>query len=120
MSTIEELLQRKNSGSGLENRDYGIGIRRADYATSLCPQKLALTSPTSGGRSVGIVRSRSKVTELLLLLSLLTNRSLKMLPRQQIHTQQELLQATFSMLPLSYERKVADMFFPEILNYQNV
>jgi hypothetical protein len=24
------------------------------------------------------------------------------------------------MLPLSYERKVADMFFPEILNYQNV
>jgi hypothetical protein len=27
------------------------------------PQKLALTSPTSGGRSVGIVRSRTKVTE---------------------------------------------------------
>jgi hypothetical protein len=27
------------------------------------PQKLALTSPTSGGRSVGIVRSRTKATE---------------------------------------------------------
>jgi hypothetical protein len=27
------------------------------------PQKLALTSPTTGGRSVGIVRSRTKGTE---------------------------------------------------------
>jgi hypothetical protein len=25
MSTIEELLERKNSGSGLENREYGRG-----------------------------------------------------------------------------------------------
>jgi hypothetical protein len=30
---------------------------------TLYPQKLALTSPTSGGRSVGIVRSRIKATE---------------------------------------------------------
>jgi hypothetical protein len=29
----------------------------------LYPQKLALTSPRSGGRSVGIVRSRTKATE---------------------------------------------------------
>jgi hypothetical protein len=29
-------------------------------------QKLALTLPTSGGRSVGIVRSRTKATALLL------------------------------------------------------
>jgi hypothetical protein len=29
------------------------------------PQKLALTSPTSGGRSVGIVLSRTKATGLL-------------------------------------------------------
>jgi len=27
------------------------------------PQKLALTSPTGGGRSVGIVRVRTKATE---------------------------------------------------------
>jgi hypothetical protein len=27
------------------------------------PQKLALTSPTGGGRSVGMVRSRTKATE---------------------------------------------------------
>jgi hypothetical protein len=32
---------------------------------SLYPQKLALTSPTSGGRSVGIVRLRTKATEFI-------------------------------------------------------
>jgi len=31
--------------------------------TPLYPQKLALTSPTGGGCSVGIVRSRTKATE---------------------------------------------------------
>jgi len=31
--------------------------------TPLYPQKLALTSPTGGGRSVGIVRSRAEATE---------------------------------------------------------
>jgi len=31
--------------------------------TPLYPQKLALTSPTGGGRSVGLVRSRTKATE---------------------------------------------------------
>jgi len=31
--------------------------------TPLYPQKLALTSPTGGGRSVGIVRPRTKATE---------------------------------------------------------
>jgi hypothetical protein len=34
------------------------------YVTHLYPQKLALTSPTSGGLSVVIVRSRIKATEL--------------------------------------------------------
>ena len=29
------------------------------------PQKLALTSPTGGGRSVGIVRVRTKATEFI-------------------------------------------------------
>jgi hypothetical protein len=31
--------------------------------TPLYPQKLALTSPTGGDRSVGIVRSRTKAME---------------------------------------------------------
>ena len=40
-----------------------VGNRCADHVTPLYPQKLALTSPTGGGRSVGIVRSRNKATE---------------------------------------------------------
>ena len=40
-----------------------MGNRSADHVTPLFPQKLALTSPTGGGRSVGIVRSRTKATE---------------------------------------------------------
>ena len=46
----------------------GRGIRCADHVTPLYPQKLALTSPTGGGRSVGIVRSRTKATEFSLVL----------------------------------------------------
>jgi hypothetical protein len=42
-----------------------VGIRCADHVTPLYPQKLALTSPAGGGRSVGIVRSRTKATEFM-------------------------------------------------------
>jgi len=35
--------------------------------TPLYPQKLALTSPTGGGRSLGIVRVRTKATEFFFL-----------------------------------------------------
>jgi hypothetical protein len=51
---------------GLENQDYG---RRGSAALTmrhpLYPQKLALTSPTSGVRSVGIVCSQTQATELV-------------------------------------------------------
>ena len=40
-----------------------VGTRCADHVTPLYPPKLALTSPTGGGRSVGIVRVRTKATE---------------------------------------------------------
>jgi hypothetical protein len=40
-----------------------VGIRCANHVTPLYPQKLALTSPTGGGRYVGMVRSRTKATE---------------------------------------------------------
>jgi hypothetical protein len=43
VSTIEELHERKGIGSCVKNREYGLGIRRADYATPLYPQKLALS-----------------------------------------------------------------------------
>jgi hypothetical protein len=59
VSTIQELLGRKSRGSGLESRDYG----RMD--PSRWPQKLTLTSPSIGGRSVGIVRSRTLATEFI-------------------------------------------------------
>jgi hypothetical protein len=52
VSTNEELL-----GSGLENRNYGRG-NPLRY-----PKKSVLTSPTSDGRSVGIVHSRTQATE---------------------------------------------------------
>jgi hypothetical protein len=57
VTTIEELLERRSSGSDLESREYG---------STIYSQKLALTSPTSGGRSVVIVRSRTQATELFI------------------------------------------------------
>ena len=44
-----------------------MGTRCADHVTPLYPQKLALTSPTGGSRSVGIVRVRTKATEFTVL-----------------------------------------------------
>jgi hypothetical protein len=45
-----------------------VGIRHADQVEPLYPQKLALTLSTSGGRSVGIVRSLTQATEFSLVL----------------------------------------------------
>ena len=45
-----------------------MGTRCADHVTPLYPQKLALTSPTGGSRSVGIVRMRTKATEFSLVI----------------------------------------------------
>jgi hypothetical protein len=63
VSTTEELLERKSSGSGEENRDYGRkDPSRLPHGT-FYPQKLALTLPTSCGLSVGMIRSRAQATE---------------------------------------------------------
>jgi hypothetical protein len=66
VSTIEELLGRNSSGSSLENREYGRGDPLRWPRDNVCSQKLALTSPTCGGRSVAIVRLRTKATEFVL------------------------------------------------------
>jgi hypothetical protein len=62
VSTTEELLGWKSGGSGLENREYGWRDPPRWLRDTLYPQKLALTSK-SGGRSVGVVRSRAQATE---------------------------------------------------------
>jgi hypothetical protein len=99
VSTIEELLGRNSSGSGLENREYCRGdplhwIRNTPY-----PQNLALTSPTSGGRSVGIVRLQTKATEfvsfcLSVLKVVLDALYLNCLPVRRVPTIQRVITAT--------------------------
>jgi hypothetical protein len=68
VSTNEELLGRNKRGSGQENRDYCRRDPSRWSCSTIYPQKLALTSPSRGGRSVGIIRSRTKATGILLLL----------------------------------------------------
>jgi hypothetical protein len=63
VSTTEGLLGRKSSGFGLKIRDTAVGIRHADHVASSISKKLALTSLTSGGLSVGIVRFRTEAME---------------------------------------------------------
>jgi hypothetical protein len=50
VSTIEELLERKSSGSGLESREYGHRNPSCWPRGTLYPQKLETTTPKSGGR----------------------------------------------------------------------
>jgi hypothetical protein len=63
VSTIEELPGRKSSGSRLESREYGPRYPPRWKRDTFYPQRLAVTSMASGGRSVGIVRSRTQATE---------------------------------------------------------
>jgi hypothetical protein len=69
VSTIEELLGRNGSGSCLENREHGLGDPLRWPSDTLYRQKLALISPTRGGRSVGIVRLRTKTTEFVVVMT---------------------------------------------------
>jgi hypothetical protein len=69
VSTIEELLGRKSSNSGLGNREYGHRDPSDWPRGTLYTQKLALTSSTSGGRSAGIVRSPTQAMELVFIMT---------------------------------------------------
>jgi hypothetical protein len=63
MSTTEELLDRKVAAPVYKTENTAVGIRHSDHvAPSIC-KKLAITSPTGGGSSVGIVRSRTQTVE---------------------------------------------------------
>jgi hypothetical protein len=63
VSTTEELLDRKVAATVQKTENTAVGISHADHVAPLYPQKLAITSPTSGGRSVGIVRLRIQTME---------------------------------------------------------
>jgi hypothetical protein len=64
VGTIEELLERKVAALVYKTEITAVGIRYADHVAPSSPQKVTLTS---GGRPVGIVRSRAQATELKLL-----------------------------------------------------
>jgi hypothetical protein len=68
VSTTEELLGRNSSGSGLESLEYGRRDQLHWPCDILYPQKFVLTSLTSGGRSVGIVCSRTRATDFSLVM----------------------------------------------------
>jgi hypothetical protein len=65
MSTTEELLWGNSCSSSLAIWEYGHGDSLHWPCDTLYMQKLALTSPKSSGRSVSIVRSRTKATEFI-------------------------------------------------------
>jgi hypothetical protein len=73
---IEGQHESKSSGSGQENRINGRGDPLRWPRDTLYPQKLALTLPTSGGRSVGVVCLRTKGHGGFLYLWLVTYRQL--------------------------------------------
>jgi hypothetical protein len=60
-------LQRYYKVPGLEIREYGRRDPSSYPRNTLYPQQLTITSLTSGGRSVGVVRSRTQTTEFLFL-----------------------------------------------------
>jgi hypothetical protein len=62
VSTTEELIDRKVAAPVQKTENTAVGIRHADHVAPSI-SKSWHTSPTSGGRSVGIVRSRTETME---------------------------------------------------------
>jgi hypothetical protein len=64
VSTTEERLDRKVAAPVYKTENTAVGICHADHVAPSIRKKLAITPPTSGGRSVGIiVRSRTQTME---------------------------------------------------------
>jgi hypothetical protein len=65
VSKTEELLDSKVTSPVYKTKNTAVGIRHADHVAPSILKNLAITSPTSGGRSVGIVRLRTQTMELV-------------------------------------------------------
>jgi hypothetical protein len=63
VSTTEELLDRKVAAPVYKTEYTVVGIRHLDHVAISIRKKLTITSPTSRGLSVGIVRSRTQTME---------------------------------------------------------
>jgi hypothetical protein len=63
VSTTEELLDRKVAAPVYKTENTAVVIGHADHMAPSIRKKLAITSPTSGGRSVGIVLLRTQTME---------------------------------------------------------
>jgi hypothetical protein len=63
VSTTEELLDRKVAAPVYKTENTAVGIRQADHVAPFIRKKLSITSPTSGGHLVGIVRPRTQTME---------------------------------------------------------
>jgi hypothetical protein len=63
VSTSEKLLDRKVAAPVYKTENTAVGIRHADHVAPSIRKKLAITLLTSGGRSVGLVRSRTQAME---------------------------------------------------------
>jgi hypothetical protein len=64
--TAEELFGRNSKGFCQKSENTAVGIRHADNVAPSIRKKWALTSLTSGGRLVGMVRLRAEATEFFL------------------------------------------------------
>jgi hypothetical protein len=63
VSTTEELLDRKVAAPVWKSENTAVGNSHADHVAPSIHKKLAITALTSGGRSVGIVLSRTQTME---------------------------------------------------------
>jgi hypothetical protein len=63
LSTTEELLDRKVATPVHKTENTAVGICYTDHVAPSIRRKLAITSLTSGGRSVSLVRSRTQTME---------------------------------------------------------
>jgi hypothetical protein len=93
-----------------------IGIRQDDYVAPSYLQKLTLTSPTSGGRLIGIVISQTQATKFSFKMRLMRSPCCLCPPLSGRLCEHEMpLNVSFCMLSMKYQIKEGNYVFPELL-----